>query len=79
MSAPETMSFDESVARARAEHVVVETFYQPGNGYREEHRCRCGMFVFATSWDAHVLAAADAYREGFRIKGSLYWQERVPL
>lgn len=58
------MSFDEAMTRARAAHVIVSTFRQPGNGYRTEHECKCRAFVYADNWDAHVVAAADALREG---------------
>lgn len=66
----EPMSFDEAMVRARAEHVTGRTFYQPGNGYEPETECSCGLFVYHKSFDAHVLAAADALREGFRLDGS---------
>ena len=53
------MNFDEAWTRAEAAHVRVDTFNQPGNDYRTEHRCKCGAFVFATNWNQHVLSAAD--------------------
>lgn len=74
------MSFDEALARARAVHVKVDTFHQPGNDYRTEHRCRCGAFIFADNWERHILDAVDALRDGFRLDGSkVLWTERVPL
>lgn len=74
------MSFEEAMTRARADHVIVDTFHQPGNDYRTEHRCTCGLFVFATNWERHVIAAADALRDGFRLDGSdVLYVKRVPL
>lgn len=55
------MTFEEAMVRAKADHVITKTFHQPGNGYREEHTCKCGAFVFSVDWDAHVLAAADRF------------------
>lgn len=58
------MTFEEAMARAKAMHVVVRTYRQPGNDYRTEHECKCGGgrfgSIFATEWDHHVLDAADA-------------------
>lgn len=57
------MSFEEAITRARAAHVKVESFRQPGNDYALEHRCSqgCGMFgtVFETNWEQHIVDAAD--------------------
>jgi len=58
------VSFEEALIRARAGHVKVKSFRQPGNGYALEHRCSqgCGMFgsVFDDRWEQHIVNAADA-------------------
>lgn len=54
-----TMGFAEAMARAKAAHAKVRSCQQPGNSYRTEFVCRCGAFVFASDWGAHVLDAAD--------------------
>ncbi len=62
----EPMTFEEALTRARAAHVKVATFYQPGNDYAEEHRCSqgCGLFgsVFESRWEQHIIDAADELR-----------------
>jgi len=58
------VTFEEAMTRARAAHVVTESFRQPGNGYALEHRCSkgCGYFgsVWDVRWEQHIVEAADA-------------------
>lgn len=65
------MTFEEALERARAAHVQVESFRQPGNGYRLEHRCRCGGGAFGTildeNWEQHLVDEADKL---IRLKGA---------
>lgn len=57
------MTFEEALTRARAAHVVVDTWHQPGNDYRTEYVCsqKCGAFgsIFAERWEQHIVDAAD--------------------
>ena len=57
------MTFEEALIRARAAHVKVEEWHQPGNDYRTEYVCKqkCGRFgsVFAENWEQHIIDAAD--------------------
>lgn len=79
-SAEVSMGFEEAMTRAEAAHVQGRVFYQPGNNYEPETECSCGLFVYTKRFPAHVLAAADAFREGFRLDGSgVLFTKRVPL
>ena len=73
------ISFEEAVTRAKAAHVPRSLFRQSGNNYRLEYECTCGLHIAADRFAGHVIDAADALREGFRLDGSgVLFVKRVP-
>lgn len=72
MSQAEPMTFEEAMIRARAAHVAVESFRQPGNDYRAEIRCSCRAHVWASGFEQHIVDAADALVEGRELRPTMH-------
>ncbi len=68
----EKMTFEEAMTRARAAHVLVERFSQPGYNDRPEILCSCKAHVWADQFEQHIVDAADALIEGRELTPTMH-------